>query len=48
MYVELNYHIGQYLAIVLLEFFLNNINIKNDRAKCYDNASNMSGILNET
>ena len=48
MYVEINYHIDQYLANDLLEFFFNNnINIKYYIAQGYDNARNVFGRLNE-
>ena len=44
MYVEINYHIYQYLANDLLEFYLN---IKYYIAQGYDNARNLFGRLNE-
>ena len=38
MYVKIHYHIGQYLANDLLEFFLNNnIIIIDYRAQSYEN-----------
>ena len=47
VYVEINYHSGQYLANDLLEFLNNNIHIKYYRTQSYENFSNISGIFNE-
>ena len=48
MHVMIHYHIGQYLANDLVDFFLNNnIIIIDYRAQSYAKSSNMSRIFNQ-